>query len=183
MASVVWLSVFVLLCVELVITFILVVPLPAIVRRGLVRVIRAMNFGPAVRFAMKWVLLMLTGAVVESVTTLQRLSAREKEPAGSAAAAGAGLGDPRAGYVEMSFEKQRKFRAERNLYLSGFALTLLLVIARIVELMQEGVSAEDARDEANRRLDDVASTAAATGTTIPSGEDKRSGLRQRAKAN
>lgn len=189
MASVVWLSVFILLCVELVITFILVVPLPAVVRRGLVRGIRAIKFGSTVRFAAKWVFLMLAGAVVESVTTLQRLQARERDPAGAAAAAAAGgLGDPRAGYVEMSFEKQRKFRAERNLYLSGFALTLLLVIARIVELMQEGVVAEDARDEATRRLDDVASTAAATGNPIPDGSNKGSsgsslGLRQRAKAN
>lgn len=183
MASILWMSVFILLCIELVITFVLVVPLPAVVRRGLVRGIRAIKLGPTVKFAIKWVLLMLVGTVVESVTTLQRLTAREKDPAAeTASAAAGGMGDPRGGYMELSVLKQRKFRSERNLYLSGFALTLLLVIARIVELMQEGVNAEDARDEATRRLDDVASTAAAAGTPA-GGERSSSGLRQRAKAN
>lgn len=180
MASIVWMSVFCLLCVELVITFILVVPVPASVRRAIVRAIRRINVGPTVKFAVKWIMLMLVGAVIESVTTLQRLTKREQEPVNQHPSS-AGM-DARSGYVEMSFEKQRKFRAERNLYLSGFALTLLLVIARIVQLMQDGVTAEEERDHVTKRLDDVASTAAAAGTPIRSENDTPAGLRQRTKA-
>merc|ERR1711933_361436 len=33
--------------------------------------------------------------------------------------------------------KEKEYKASRNLYLAGFALTLLFVIGRITELMQE----------------------------------------------
>merc|ERR1712023_304906 len=39
--------------------------------------------------------------------------------------------------------KEKKYKAERNLYLTGFALTLLFVIGRITQLMQENVEMEE----------------------------------------
>ena len=40
-------------------------------------------------------------------------------------------------------EKEKEYRTERNIYLSGFALTLIFVIGRITDLMQEHVELED----------------------------------------
>lgn len=40
-------------------------------------------------------------------------------------------------------DKEREYKTERNMYLAGFALTLLFVIGRITDLMQEHVDLED----------------------------------------
>jgi hypothetical protein len=40
-------------------------------------------------------------------------------------------------------DKEREYKTQRNLYLSGFALTLIFVIGRITDLMQEHVDLED----------------------------------------
>lgn len=52
------------------------------------------------------------------------------------------------------------------MYLSGFALTLLFAIARIVELMQSTVNAEDEAELLKKRLKEVDDVASRT-TTIP----------------
>ena len=43
----------------------------------------------------------------------------------------------------MHHEKEKKYKAERNMYLTGFALTLVFVIGRICKLMQEHVELEN----------------------------------------
>lgn len=40
-------------------------------------------------------------------------------------------------------DKERKYKCERNLYLSGFALTLLFAIGRLTTLLQESVELHD----------------------------------------
>ena len=54
-------------------------------------------------------------------------------------------------------------------YLSGFALTLMFVIARIVELMQQMVNAEEETDALKQRLNDIA---ASKTRVLPNGESK-----------
>lgn len=54
----------------------------------------------------------------------------------------------------------------RIVYLSGFSLTLVFVIARIVELMQESFNTEEEKDVLKQRLDDMGATASQT-TDIP----------------
>ena len=39
-------------------------------------------------------------------------------------------------------DKEKEYKTERNLYLAGFALTLLFVIGRITDLMQEHADLE-----------------------------------------
>jgi Bap31/Bap29 transmembrane region len=51
MASVIWMSVFLFLCVELVITALLVMPLPRAVRKFMARKMRLLNLGVRVRSA------------------------------------------------------------------------------------------------------------------------------------
>lgn len=45
------------------------------------------------------------------------------------------------------------------MYLSGFALTLIFVIARLVELMQETVNSDEEKDILTKRLKDVSDNA------------------------
>jgi hypothetical protein len=40
-------------------------------------------------------------------------------------------------------DKEKEYKTQRNLYLSGFALTLIFVIGRITDLMQEHADLED----------------------------------------
>lgn len=53
-------------------------------------------------------------------------------------------------------DKERKFRAERNMYLAGFALTLLFVIGRITQLMQESVELEEETDRVKKFVKEAA---------------------------
>lgn len=52
------------------------------------------------------------------------------------------------------------------MYLAGFALTLMFVIARIVELMQEVVNVEEQKEVVEQRLKDVGEIASTT-TSVP----------------
>jgi hypothetical protein len=43
-------------------------------------------------------------------------------------------------------DRERKYKSERNMYLAGFALTLVFVIGRITQLMEENVELEEECD-------------------------------------
>lgn len=96
--------------------------------------------------------------------------------------------DPMSGgntsFQQSSFDRQRKFRAERNLYLSGMTLTLLFVIRRLVEMSQESAISLEAIAAMEARLTAAgASPTAGKVTTLPDGEKTvRGGARKRANA-
>lgn len=99
-----------------------------------------------------------------------------------------GPADPISGgigsFQQTSFDRQRKFRAERNLYLSGMTLTLLFVIRRLVEMSQESAISLETITALEARLQQggAAGTAGKV-TTLPSGEKTaRGGARKRANA-
>lgn len=115
---------------------------------------------------------------------LQRL---EKKYAPSAANT-SGPVDPTSGgnasFQQASFDRQRKFRAERNLYLSGMTLTLLFVIRRLVEMSNESAISLEAITALETRLKQSGS-AVSPGkvTTLPDGEKTvRGSARKRANA-
>jgi hypothetical protein len=155
MASVVWSGLFLFLVFELAIVAILVLPWPSRVRRYIAAKVHLLKLGPRLRVVAQWILLALFAAIAESINTLTRFHIREEQPADS----GENAMDAQAGYIEVSMEKQRMFRAERNLYLAGFALTLLVVIKRIVELMEFSHNLEMDREFQNKRLNDIAGVA------------------------
>lgn len=141
MASITWTSVFVILIVELVVTFILVVPVPRRLRNLIARNIFKFDLGERFSKVIWFVALALIFALVESYYSVERLmdklAIKEEEDA-----------------VRMDHhshhhhnDKQRLYRAERNMYLAGFALTLLFVIGRILQLMQESVELDDECDK------------------------------------
>lgn len=110
MASVVWMAVFFLLMFELFITAILVLPVPRFIRKFIAKKIFTYNLAKRVRFASNFIILGLILAVSDAITTLRHLEQKEATSDGSTQV---GM-DGRAGYIGASFDKQRKFRAERN---------------------------------------------------------------------
>lgn len=68
------------------------------------------------------------------------------------------------------------------MYLAGFALTLVFVIARLVELMQENVNAEEEKEQLSERLKDIGDRAAphvGVPETDITGAPEESSLRKR----
>lgn len=109
MATVIWMAVFMLLMVELVIAAILVLPLPRFLRKFIARTIFAYDLGRRVRFISNFIILGLVLAVSDAVNTIRHLELKDE-----AADSSGSYGDRGAGFVNASFDKQRKFRAERN---------------------------------------------------------------------
>jgi hypothetical protein len=63
--------------------------------------------------------------------------------------------------VMHQLDKEKEYKTERNIYLAGFALTLLLVIGRLTDLMQEHADLEDDLEKirlSSKPVDDSATT-------------------------
>lgn len=143
MASITWTGVFALLVVELFITFILVVPVPRRIRNFIARnfIFRFQLGGEAVSKTLLFLAFALMLALVESYFSVQRMMEKLTTLDEQDAVAGAlAHGVHHHGHYH---DKQKLYRAERNMYLAGFALTLLFVIGRLLQLMQESVQLED----------------------------------------
>lgn len=114
MASVVWMAVFFLLMVELFVTALLVLPLPRIIRRFIAKKIFNYDLAKRVRFASNFIIFGLILAVSDAISTLRHLELKEES---ATEGGGSAYPDARVGYIGVSFDKQRKFRAERNVCL------------------------------------------------------------------
>lgn len=77
--SVVWLSVFVLLCVELIVTAVLVLPLPRLVRKSIASAIFRFELAKRVRFFIRFTILACLFAIWDCVQV--RLSCFFRRPA------------------------------------------------------------------------------------------------------
>lgn len=78
-------------------------------------------------------------------------------------------GDTQASYFQASIDRQRRFRAERNLYLSAFTLTLLFVIGRLLDMSRDEIVADKRLEELNRLIDGEPAGAPAKGAAGASG--------------
>lgn len=182
--SVVWLAVFATLCVELVFTAVLVAPLPIVIRNGIARFIYHHKIGDKLSFFLRFATLALMFAVWDSVQDLQRLEKKYAPSDSNASGPVDPISGGNASFQQTSFDRQRKFRAERNLYLSGMTLTLLFVIRRLVEMSNESAISLEAITALETRLNQGGS-AVTPGkvTTLPDGEKTvRGGVRKRANA-
>lgn len=176
--SIVWLSVFILLCIELIILLPLVVPLPNAVRRFLAKKILSFNLAPKIRFLVNFTTLGLIFAVWDAVQQLQHLEGKAKD--GGENVMSGDLGS--TGYLSKNMTKSRLFRAERNLYLAGFTLVLLFVIARMVELLQLSVDLEEQRDSLKQKLADRGVSASDYTSIDNESSGAAQGLRRRTNA-
>ena len=143
--SIIWTSIFGIGCLEWLVVCGLVVPLPRSLRRVLATLCgnNWPSMGDTLRKPLTYLGVALSLALVESIVTRQRLVARRQLWEGGEASS-LSSGDPYHHHHHVhSHDKERQFRAERNMYLAGFTLTLLFVIGRITTLMQESVELEE----------------------------------------
>lgn len=137
MPSLVWSSAYLFLLIELVITAILVVPVPIKIRNAITRKVFQLNLGDSLRKPILFIGIALAFGFVDSYSKHQYLLEMMHEDRNAELDHGHHL--PHV----MHHEKEKKYKAERNMYLTGFALTLLFVIGRICQLMQEHVELEN----------------------------------------
>merc|ERR1719410_82288 len=139
MASLVWTSVYIFLIIELAITFTLVVPVPRKIRNIIARNVFRLKLSEKFQKPIWLIAVGLVVAFCDSYLTLERLNARSQQEHDLAGFTGGTATKDRIYY---DLDKQRGYKAQRNLYLAGFALTLLFVIYRITQLMAESVEME-----------------------------------------
>lgn len=120
---------------ELMVTLILVIPVPRKIRNAITRQINRLDLGNRLGKVVIFIGIALSLALLESISSVQYISTKEQEHI-----------TPEHDRIVHDLMKQRKFRSERNLYLAGFSLTLLFVIVRILQLMQESVEWEEQID-------------------------------------
>jgi Bap31/Bap29 transmembrane region len=147
MASIVWMSIFSLLVVELIIVLILCLPTPRKIRNVIAREIFKLNLENALRKPMLGLGIALGLALMESFFTHQRIMTRLYDNEQDI---------PHHHHHTDRFypnlhDKERKYKSERNMYLVGFALTLLFAIGRLTALLQESVELHDEMDRLSQQ--------------------------------
>lgn len=130
--------------VELAVTIMLVIPVPRKIRNAMARTVGRLNLGERLSTVGYFVAMVLFAALVESITSVRNIEERQRmEHQQTLHGAGSSMEHDR---IFHDMARQRKFRSERNMYLAGFALTLVFVIVRICKLMQESVEHEEEVD-------------------------------------
>lgn len=133
MRSLIWTGVFCLLLIELGLTLILSIPLPRKIRNWIVLQVAKLELKKRFRLPLTGLVVVLCFALLDTSNFLSQIYSRKEANAES--------GQNKAGLPKDSIDrhilKEKEYRASRNMYLAGFALTLLFVIGRIMELMKE----------------------------------------------
>lgn len=160
MASIVWMTIFAFLILELVVTLVVCVPVPRNVRNIIARSIFKLNPTDRLGKPILFIGIGLSLALVESYLTHQRIVHRLLEEQK------AGVGTTTIHHHDWFYpglhDKERKYKSERNMYLAGFALTLLFVLGRILVLLQESVELHEETERVKKDLSTKATTAAAS---------------------
>eukprot|EP00934_Nitzschia_sp_Nitz4_P003489 Nitzschia sp. Nitz4//scaffold106_size73319//21810//22349//NITZ4_005731-RA/size73319-processed-gene-0.39-mRNA-1//1//CDS//3329532505//3479//frame0 len=139
MASFLWTSVFVFLLLELGLTTILVLPVPRKLRNWICRQATKLDLKEKLKPALWGIGAALAIALLDCLSLLNFLFAVEHDAHDRYLYQGGGRSDA----LLFQIDKEKEYKTERNIYLTGFALTLLFVIGRITDLMQEHVELED----------------------------------------
>jgi hypothetical protein len=143
MASLLWTSVFVFLILELGLTYVLVIPVPPKIRNWICRQTAKLDLKKHLRMPLVCIGFALTLALLDSLSFLQLIFKEEEEVHNDAETKTHHHIHGEEAMMFRHLEKEKEYRTERNIYLAGFALTLLFAIGRITDLMQEHVDLED----------------------------------------
>ncbi|KAA8497542.1 hypothetical protein FVE85_5127 [Porphyridium purpureum] len=123
MATFVWVAVFMLLLVEIGVLVLFSFQPTA---RVLVQALEKNGLTGRIKGVLRFIIFGLVIGLWDSITTVQRMNSKEAAM-GIGAKSGTGMLDA-ASFVHYSQDRPRKFRAERNVYLSAFCLALLWLI-------------------------------------------------------
>jgi len=135
MRSLLWTGVFVLLLVELALTLLLVIPFPRTIRNKLCRMVSKLELRKRLQVPLRGLFFVLVLALLDTAMFLTNIYNTKKEQRNDHGATA--TADYRNSPIDRHLLKEKEYKAGRNIYLVGFALTLLFVIGRITELMQE----------------------------------------------
>jgi len=128
-----WTGVFCLLVVELGVTLILVIPFPRSIRNWIVLQVSKLELKKRFWVVLTGLFLVLCFALLDTAHFLSQIYATKETPGDG----GPGIHLPGGKTIDRHILKEKEYRAGRNLYLVGFALTLFFVIGRITDLMRE----------------------------------------------
>ncbi len=133
MRSLLWTCVFILLVVELCVTLILVLPIPNRFRNKIVLSVSKLELKQKLHPFFLGIFIALLVALVDTTVFLSNIYSQKQEEYHEHHHENPYHKNP----IDRHIHKEREYKAGRNLYLAAFALTLLFVIGRITELMQE----------------------------------------------
>jgi hypothetical protein len=136
MRSFLWTSVFVFLMFELVLTLILVLPVPRKWRNWICLKVSKLELKKRLRLPLTGIFFALLFALLDTTTYLQHIYLKENDEQPPQRLSSDNV-------IDRHLIKEKEYRTGRNMYLVGFALTLLFVIGRITELMQEHAELEE----------------------------------------
>lgn len=147
MRSLMWTSVFVLLIFELALTLILVLPVPRKIRNWICMKVSKLELKKRLKLPLTGVFFALLFALLDTTNYLSLIYNKEEREQKNQINQrenydyyNNNINNGGAKYYHLI--KEQEYKAGRNMYLVGFALTLLFVIGRITELMQEHAELE-----------------------------------------
>ena len=136
MRSLLWTAVFGLLVVELCLTLILVIPVPRKIRSMICNGVSRLELKKRFKTPLVAIFFALVFAVLDTAMFLGNIYTQKEEEKALH------TGHDALNVIDRHLLKEREYKAGRNMYLAGFALTLLFVIGRITDLMQEHAELE-----------------------------------------
>jgi len=167
MPSLIWGAVFLFLLLELAVTVVLALPVPRKMRNFLAREVFKFNLGDKLTKPVLYIGIALGLALLESFMTHRRLLTRMEDEHNS------GISSIPHDAVYHTHDKERKYKAERNMYLAGFSFTLLFVIGRITTLMQESVELEEETERVRKFVGDSKQADAKQTQAATAGDKKK----------
>jgi len=141
---------------ELVLTIILVIPVPRKWRNWICIKVSKLELKKRLRIPLTGIFFALSFALLDTTTYLQRIYLKENDEERRQRLLVVDNG------IDRHLIKEKEYRTGRNMYLVGFALTLLFVIGRITELMQEHAELE----EQIKSLTAASASVSASATTV-----------------
>ena len=135
MRSLLWATIYKFLLFELTLTFVLCVPVPRKWRNWICGKVSSLELKRRLKIPLLTMFCTLSFALLDAASYLSEASQHQR-------AKEHGSNDNNESVFERHLEKERIYKTGRNMYLAGFALTLLFVINRIAELMQEHADLE-----------------------------------------
>ncbi|KAL3915074.1 MAG: hypothetical protein SGILL_005816 [Bacillariaceae sp.] len=151
MASIVWMSIFLILAIELIITLILVLPVPRKTRNFIAKGIFQFHIAERLKMPIRFIGVALSLALIDSYSTHQRIMTRVLEEQEAGMLPSHHTAAHHDHFYPGLHDRERKYKSERNMYLAGFALTLLFVIGRLAVLLEETVELHEEIDRVSEQ--------------------------------
>lgn len=130
---------------EIGLTLVLAIPVPRRWRNWLCMEVSKLELKQHLKLPLVFVGFSLIFAILDSLNYLVMVLGMEWEDERERR-----YGSPEDRLIVRQLDKEKEYKAERNIYMAGFALTLIFVIGRMTDLMQEHAELEAALKKLRR---------------------------------